>query len=88
MLEDKSIEAKHIKHESLDNAIENVSSILHTLEGLYDEILNVPPQDRPAQPREEASLGSVLEKVFLIVLIVIISLKCYIHIFVVSMKLE
>ena len=51
---------KFIKHESLDNAIDNVESVLHSVEQMYEKIMNMTGEDKPSTGKGSSSLHDVL----------------------------
>ena len=53
--------AKQNKHEALDSAIDNVQSVLHALEILYEKIMDITPEDKPCAEKTTSSLNSVLD---------------------------
>ena len=57
----ETVSVKQSKHETLDNAIINVYSVLHATERLYEKIMDTTPEDKPSEERYTASLNSVLE---------------------------
>lgn len=52
---------KNNKHETLDSAIDNVQSVLHALEVLYEKIMNIASEDKPCSEKITPSLNSVLD---------------------------
>ncbi len=56
-----TVGAKQQKHETLDSAIDNVYSVLHATERLYEKIMNTTPEDKPCDEKYNASLNTVLE---------------------------
>lgn len=49
-----------IKHESLDNAIDNVESVLHAVERMYEKIMHMDSEDKPCTGKGSSSLHDVL----------------------------
>ena len=57
----ETAKTKQNKHETLDSAIDNVQSVLHSLEVLYEKIMNIAPEDKPCNEKITPSLNSVLD---------------------------
>jgi hypothetical protein len=55
------LENKENKHVGLNDAIDNVESILHRVERLYEKIMEILPEDKPCSEKLKPSLHNVLE---------------------------
>lgn len=62
MSEGKCEVVKADKHSDLVNAIDNIDSILHAVEGLYEKIVDTTPEDKPCDERKRTSLAKLLEE--------------------------
>lgn len=60
-MEPKACVAKKEKHESLDDAINNIDTALRRAERLYDRIMETTPEDALGEERKNQSLNDVLE---------------------------